>query len=84
MVMRGSLLVMKTNCTRQTKGQLPSSSYNHNTLTTLIKSVIPTSGSLLQLQSAFAMTPSQMFWWLSVYFGCKMNWPAASLVTLSN
>ena len=30
MVMRGLLLVLKTNCIRQPKGQLPSSSYNHN------------------------------------------------------
>ena len=32
-------MVWKTNCTRQPKGQLPSSSYNHNTLTTLRTSV---------------------------------------------
>ena len=74
-------LVLKTNCIMQPKGQLPSSCYNHNTLTT---SEIPSSGSLLQIWSAFVMTPSQMFWGLSVYCGCKMNWVAASLVTLSN
>ena len=29
---------------------------------------------LLHLWSAFVMTPSQMFWGLWVYCGCKMNW----------
>ena len=84
LVMRSSLLVLNTNCIRQPRRQLPSSSYNHNALTTLITSVIPSSGSLLQHLSAFVMTPSQMFLGLSVYCGCKMNWPAASLVALSN
>ena len=32
------------SCIRQPKGQLPSSSYNHNTLKTLITSSIPSSG----------------------------------------
>ena len=36
-------------CLRQPKGQLASSSCHHNTLTTLITSVIPSSGFLLQL-----------------------------------
>ena len=34
-------LALKSNCIRQPKGQLPSSSYNHNTLKTLITSLIP-------------------------------------------
>ena len=33
-------LVLETNCISQSKGQLPSSSYNHNTLKTLITSVL--------------------------------------------
>ena len=33
--------------------------------------------SLLQLWSAFVMTPSPMFWGLPVYSGCKMKWAAA-------
>ena len=37
-------LVLKSNCIRKPKGQLPSSSYNHNTLKTLITSLIPSSG----------------------------------------
>ena len=36
-------LVLKSNYTRKHKGQLPSSSYNHNALTTLITS---SSGSM--------------------------------------
>ena len=32
-------LILKTNCVRQPKRQLPSSSYNHNTLTALRTSV---------------------------------------------
>ena len=32
-------VVLETNCTRHPKGQLPSSSYNHNALTTLTTSV---------------------------------------------
>jgi len=39
MVMRGSLLVLKTSSIKQPKRQLPSSSYSHNTLTTLRTSV---------------------------------------------
>ena len=38
MVMRGLLCVLETNCIRQPKGQLPSLSYNHITLKTLITS----------------------------------------------
>ena len=38
-VMRDLLLVLETNCIRQPNRQLPSSSYNHNTLTTLRTSV---------------------------------------------
>ena len=34
-VMRGLLLILKSNCIRQPKRQLPSSCYNHNTLKTL-------------------------------------------------
>ena len=37
-------LVLKSNCIRKPKGQLPSSSYNHNTLKTLITSLTPTYG----------------------------------------
>ena len=37
-------LVLKSNCIRQPKGQIPSSSYNHNTLKSLITSMIPSSG----------------------------------------
>ena len=67
-VMRGLLLVLETNCIRQPKRQLPSSSYNHNTLKTLITSVIPSPGYIKSMKvpycnlwSAFVMTPSQMF-----------------------
>ena len=38
-VMRGSVFVLETNFIRQPERQLPSSSYNHNTLTTLRTSV---------------------------------------------
>jgi len=37
--MRGSLLVSETNCKKETQGAAASSSYNHNTLTTLRTSV---------------------------------------------
>ena len=74
--MRGSLLVLKTNC----MGQLPSLCYNHNTLTTL-RERFP---HLVPYCKCEVMTPSQMFWGLSVYCGCKMNWAAASLDVLSN
>ena len=37
-------LLLETNSIRQSKGQLPRSSYNHNTLKTLITSVLPSSG----------------------------------------
>ena len=37
-VVESVTLVLKSNCTRQPKGQFPSSSYNHNTLKTLITS----------------------------------------------
>ena len=37
-------LVLETKCTRQPKRQLPSSSYNHNTLKTVITSVFPSPG----------------------------------------
>ena len=39
--------------------------------------------SLLQLWSAFVMIPSQVFWWLSVYCGCKMNMVACFQVALA-
>ena len=39
MVMRGLLLVFETNSIRKSNRQLPSSSYNHNTLTSLRTSV---------------------------------------------
>ena len=39
MVMRGLLLVFETNSIRPSNRQLPSSSYNHNTLTSLRTSV---------------------------------------------
>ena len=38
-VMRSLFLALETNCIRQLERQLPSSSYNHNTLTTLRTSV---------------------------------------------
>ena len=37
-------LVLETNCKRKLKGQLPSSSYNHNTLKTLIIFVVHSPG----------------------------------------
>ena len=75
---RFTFRILEANCISQPKGQMPSSSYHHNTITTLITSVIPSSGSLLQLRSAFVMTPSQMICGLWVYCGCKMNCVAAS------
>ena len=36
--------MLETNCKRKPQGQLPSSSYNHTTLKTLIKSVLPSPG----------------------------------------
>ena len=56
------LWVLKTNYIWQHKRQLPSSSYNHNTLNICEGTIC----SLLQLWSAIAITPSQMFWGLSV------------------
>ena len=73
-VMRGLFLVLETNCFRQPERQLPRSSYNHNTLKTLRTCVsayiLPVTwrarSSFLWFWSAFVMTPSQMFWGLSV------------------
>ena len=42
-VMSGLFLVLETDCIRQPERQLPSLSYNHNTLTTLRTSVRETS-----------------------------------------
>ena len=38
-IMRGLYLALQTSCIRQPERQLPSSSYNHNTQTTLTTSV---------------------------------------------
>ena len=64
-------LVLETNCIRQPKGQLPSSPYNHNTLTTTRTSVKES----LQMHSKLQLGGSQMFECLgfSVYCGCKIN-----------
>ena len=44
-------LLLETNSIRQPKGQLPTSSYNHNTVKSLITSVLPSPGyKLLILQ----------------------------------
>ena len=48
--MRGLLLVLETNYIRQPKEQLPGSSYNHNTLKTLITSVIPSPGYIKSMK----------------------------------
>ena len=67
-------LVSETNCIRQPKGQVPSSSYNHNTLKTLITSVLPSPPSYKFLTATMKcicnMTPSLSVLW------CKMNWTA--------
>ena len=74
-------LVWKTNSIKQPERQLASSSYNHNTLTTLRISVKES----LQLHfkvavrnfhalSAIVMIPSQVFWGFSACFGGKINW----------
>ena len=46
-------LVLETNCIRQSKGQLPSSSYNHNTLKTLITSVLPSPGYIKSMKVVY-------------------------------
>ena len=66
-------LVLKTNCIRQPKKNCPA----HLTTTIHLCFHCLVTSSLLQLWSAFVMTPSQMFWGLSVYCVCKMNWAAA-------
>ena len=69
--MRGLLLVFETNCKRQLKGQLPSSSYNHNT------------NALHSCRTCNQVREAQMLSGFSVYCGCKMNW-AAPWVALCN
>ena len=74
-----------------TEKQVPSSSYNHDTLTTCRTSVKESLQMLLQscskqLPSSWCkqVIPSQMFWELSVCCGRKMNWAAAFQVALCN
>ena len=75
-VMRGSLLGLKTNCIRQPKRQLSSSSYNHNKLTTLRTSVKESLQNALQSCSKELVTkPGKHRCYEGCqykYCGCKM------------
>ena len=62
---------LKTYLIRQPNRQLPSSSYNHNTLTKLRTSVKDS------LQMHFKVAVIKILWGFSVYCSCKMNWEAA-------
>ena len=66
------------NIMQQLNRQLPSSSYNHNTLTTL--GTLWRSHYRNALQSCFYVSrwENLMLWGFSVYCGCKMSWEASS------
>ena len=72
------VLLLETNCIRQPKGQLPTSSYNHNTVKSLITCASPT---CLKCTCNDSFTDVGG---LSVYCGCEMNWAAAYWVALWN
>ena len=74
-------LVLETNCKRKPKGQLPSSSYNHNTLKTLSEGVFT---NAFQSCTCNQVREVQILWGFSVYCGYKMNLAAAPWVALCN
>ena len=77
-------LEWKPNCTKQK--QLPSSPYNHNTLTTLRISMKESTNALQNCSNyseSKQVIPSQMFWESSVCFGHKRNLATAFQVAFS-
>ena len=74
-------MVLETNWIKQPESQLPSSSYNHNTLTILRTSVRELLGcmgvAILKCIHNGSLTDV-----LIVVSGCKMSWAAASRVAL--
>ena len=85
-------LVLKTNCIRQPKRKLASSSYNHNTLTILrtsVRGVITNSLQSYSKELIMLLNGSRWFphvcseGWL-LYCGCKMNWAGTYTQVFTN